>query len=113
KGKLSGRLLLAGKSISLSGALNESGKAILKVARGDQRALTVTLQVDLATGDQISGKVTDGKWTADLWADRAAFGKGNPAPMAGNYTMKLDTGSTNSTGKGCGTLKVSASGAVQ
>ena len=59
------------------------------------------------------GKVTDGRWTADLWADRAAFDRNNPAPMAGNYTMKLDTGSTNATGKGCGTVKVSASGAVQ
>ena len=79
-------------------------------------ALTLDFQIsDGSPGDQVTGHLTDGTWTATLSGDLAVFGKANPAPFAGNYTLVIPGSETNSSlpaGDGFGTVKVNASGRV-
>src|SRR5206468_3396655 len=93
-----------------------SGRAASTVLRRGSTPLNVQLQLDLASGDQIRGSVSDGQWTAKLQADRLIFGKTqSPASLAGNYHLIIPADLQNSFspgGDGYGTVKVDAGGNV-
>jgi hypothetical protein len=76
-------------------------------------ALDLTLEVT-ADANRIVGSVTDGNWTADLLANRAAFDKtANPSPWAGTYTMVLPGVASDASlpaGNGFAAIKIDASG---
>jgi hypothetical protein len=115
-GGYSAALTLLGRRYALSGRFNSSGLATNVIRRGTLNTLSVQLQLDLAGGDQISGQVTDGSWTAQLLADRAVFNAvNNPAPQAGAYTLII-SGTPGAiqgpAGNGFGTVKVNAAGRI-
>jgi len=79
-----------------------------------QRALTLSLQLDSASR-QLRGTVSDGRWTANLMADKLVYTKSAHANQAGTYTLVIPGGSadTNSpAGHSVGSVNVDASGNV-
>ena len=101
RGKYSARLQIGPRRYFFSGTLNQDGQATKDILRFLQNPLTVQFQVDQNDPDLIVGSVTDGTWTADLFADRAVFnGKTSISPDAGQYTMVFlgDFTSTNTPG---------------
>ena len=68
--------------------------------------------MDFPGGDNITGQITDGNWTAQLLLNRVVFNKTNPAPLAGTYTMVLQSDDV-PMGNGIGTLSVDVSGNVK
>ncbi len=116
KGTFSAKLQLAGKKYSSSGLFNADGKAVNSIARTGLSPLTIELSLDFSGKDQITGRVTDGIWSADLTADKALFDAvTNPAPQAGRYTMNIP-GNPDSAespgGDGFGTVMVNAGGKI-
>jgi hypothetical protein len=91
QGSYSGSLQLAGKRYSLSGQFNDSGVANNNVMRSGANPLAVQMTLGITPGDErLTGTVSDGTWTANLLARRAAFNvKTNPAPLASKYTLIL------------------------
>jgi len=76
--------------------------------------LQVQLQLDFSTTNRMTGRVSDGTWTADIVAYRPVFSATNHAPEAGrNYILRIP-GSGNSLaapgGDGFGTVTVDALG---
>jgi len=118
KGKYSAKVLLGTKHYSFSGLLAAGQTGATNTLSG-HNGPTLTLDFQISSGspgDVISGHLTDGSWTATLSGDRAVFGKANPAPLAGTYTMVIpgyDTNSVLPAGDGYGTLKVDTSGRVK
>lgn len=86
-GTFSARLILAGRKFPFTGRFDTQGRATNTLVRGSLPPLQVELQLSGADPDKITGRVTDGNWSANLIADRAAFG--NTAPQAGSYTFVL------------------------
>lgn len=90
KGTYSGKLLLAGKSQSFSGAFDLAGRATNQIKRsGTNPPLSLSLALGVSTDmpNQLSGIVSDGNWTSSLRANRSVFNAAtSPAPMAGAYT---------------------------
>ncbi|HKP36126.1 MAG TPA: S8 family serine peptidase [Pyrinomonadaceae bacterium] len=85
-GIFSGFLTLDGGTNNISGRFDPlSGSTSFSVARTGKSALQFSLQLDFA--DQLTGQVSDGRWTADLIADRRVFSATNPTPSAGMYTL--------------------------
>jgi hypothetical protein len=117
RGKYSGRIQLGAKRYSFSKTLNSQlDGGTNTISRHDGPALTLDFHIGGTQADQISGHLTDGTWTSTLSGDRAVFGKANPAPFAGNYTLVVpgyDDISSLPAGDGFGTLKVSSAGKVQ
>jgi hypothetical protein len=94
QGTYSGSLSVAGKRYSIAGQFDDSGVASSTVTRAGLNPLTLqmTLHVDVGA-ESLSGTVSDGTWTADLLAKRAAFNaKTNPPPLASKYTLVLPGG---------------------
>jgi len=114
KGAYTGKLLLAGRSYSIRGTLDETGWAASVIARVGLPPLTVYLQLDLAGGERIQGGVTDGDWWAELLADRAVFNKSlNPTARAGKYTLVIPGRADGApAGDGFGTVSVHAAGSI-
>lgn len=112
------RLLLGGKTHAFTGQFDLEGKSMKSVPRPGTNALTVDLQLDLASGsDRMTGHVSNGNWMAELWADRAKFhAVSNPATnFAGKYTFVIPSGTNAAAspgGDGFGTATVSAAGTV-
>ena len=78
-------------------------------------SIAVGLHLDLATGsEQITGRVSDGKFTSELLADRMVFNKTNSCPWAGKYTLVLGpaegSGAALPEGYGYATLTVKRTG---
>jgi hypothetical protein len=97
QGSYSGSVQVAGKRYSISGKFTQSdnvGVASNNVSRAGLNALTVQMTLNVASGaETITGTVSDGTWTADLLAKRAAFNaKTNPSPFAPKYTLELPGG---------------------
>jgi hypothetical protein len=90
-----------------------SGYQQVKAVSGKQ-SLTVTLQLDLSgASGQIVGDVNGGSWDSALSANLTpAWTAKNPSPYAGNYTMVIIPGDTNTMGDSYGVVKVSKLGAV-
>jgi hypothetical protein len=116
KGKFSAKLTLAGKKHSFSGTFSDAGSWSGLVNRKGATPLEVTLQADMQEGDVLTGEVSDGSWTANLVADKAAFSKANPAPQAGRYTFILPGSEDSSVapgGSGVGTVNVNSAGVLK
>ena len=108
RGTFSARLMLNGHTYSFSGKFDSSGRSTNLVTRGDIRSVTVKLQIDLAGGNQLAGSISDGRWTAQLIANRASATK-----LAGNYTFAIEAGAGGSpAGFGFGSVKINANGSV-
>jgi len=78
--------------------------------------ISVELNLDFSGKDQITGRVTDGIWSADLTADKALFNAvTNPSPQAGRYTMHIPGNPDSAAspgGGGFGTVTVDANGKI-
>lgn len=112
-GKFSAKILSAGGSYPFSGAMSGVGYWSNNVSRGAGKTpLSVLLNLNVTNGDEeILGTVSEGtNWTADLQADRATFGKSNPFPASGKYTVVF--AGTNNNGDGYATASINASGLV-
>ena len=90
RGVYSGRLQFAANSYSFHGSFDANGAATANVApkKGGGGSLTVTLQVNTNDNNFISGTVSSNSWSANLFANRAAFSaRANRAPFAGTYNV--------------------------
>lgn len=116
KGTYTASLLSEGRKYSTSGRLSLEGRATNTIARTRTNELTVVWDLRRDGADTISGRVTDGRWIAELTGDRAIFNtRTNPAPQAGRYTLVIPgtTGSINSPeGDGYGAVTVDGNGMV-
>ncbi|MEY2427331.1 MAG: hypothetical protein QOJ40_216 [Verrucomicrobiota bacterium] len=107
------KVTLGGRALSISGFFNSQGSVTRTIVAKGKNPLTVQLQLDLSGGNQISGHITDGVWSADLLAYRKSA---NSSSLAGNYTMQFPADALSSNGPGgigYGTAKVDARGSVQ
>jgi hypothetical protein len=119
RGSYTGKLLLAGKSYSVSGHFDLDGRATNYIARGTNSTLTLTMSLDLSINqtDRITGTLSDGGWLAELLANRSTFNAtSNAAPWAGLYTLIVP--GTNDPaggpgGDGYGAVKVDTAGNVK
>jgi len=107
QGSFTAKLQLGGQKYSFSGPFDATG-----AYSGTVSGLTVNLQLDLHGGDQITGQISNGTWTASLQANRAVFGKTKPTSLAGTYTMVIQA-TDDSMGNGIGTLTLDAFGNVK
>ena len=106
KGGFTAKLQLGGKNYSFSGKFSSTGTNTTQLG-----SLTISLLLDLHGGNQITGQISNGDWTASLQAYRAVFSKTNPTPLSGAYTMVVQSGN-GVQGNGIGTLSVTRSGDV-
>ena len=117
RGSFSARLQWAGGSWIIFGQFVASGAYSHSISLRNGGRLSVALQLDLASGDQLTGQVSDGVWTAQLSAKRTPFRAGsNRAPQAGKYTLVLPGGGNPSTtpgGDGYAAVTVLPSGSVR
>jgi hypothetical protein len=100
--------------ISIKGLLSMNGKATNVVSRAGLSPLRIEVALDVDdTPGRITGRVTDGSWTAQLLGDRRCYNsKTNPAPFDGGYTLVVPSaGDANGPqGHGYGTAKVDGNG---
>jgi hypothetical protein len=97
QGAYSGSVQLAGKKYSISGQFDQNGTASNNVSRSSMlNPLTIQMNLNIAPGaESLNGTVSDGTWTADLLAKRAAFNaKTNPAPFGPKYTAVFPGGNS-------------------
>jgi hypothetical protein len=109
KGNFSARLLLGGKSYSLSGSFDLNGQAVL-------RRNKVPLQIAFAFSgtDSMAGTLSNGVWTAALAADKAVFCATNPCPYVGQYTVVIPGAvGPGPVGHGWGTVSVNTKGSLK
>ncbi len=112
-----GKLMHTGKTYTLNGTFATNGVAQVTIPRLSLSSLNVTLNLNLsgAANDQMSGRVTDGIWSSDLFGNRSVFAITNPAPYAGKYTMAFggNPGNVNKpAGDGLGMVTVKPDGTV-
>jgi hypothetical protein len=117
KGAFTGKLLMGAKPLTVAGRFDLNGHATNDVPRRGTNALRLELEIDLADiQNVITGKVVNpGQWEAPLSLDRAVYGKTNPPPYAGQYTVIVPgtPGDPNMPeGDSFGTIKVDAAGNV-
>lgn len=90
KGTYSGKLSLAGRSHSVSGSFDLSGRTTNTIRRGGTNlplGLSLQLGINSDEPNRLSGEVTDGNWISVLHANRSVFNAATaPAPLAGLYT---------------------------
>ena len=115
-GGYSGNLSLAGQSLPFTGQMRVDGSATNTVSRAGTNSLILTLKWNLADRKTMAGHVTDGRWIAEVAANRSPFNAAtNPAPQAGSYDMILP-GSSDSIsqpgGDGYATIAISTAGQV-
>lgn len=107
------KVTIGSRNLSISGFFDSLGRATRTIVAKGQNPLTLHLQLDLSGGGQISGRITDGVWSADLLAYRKTAGS---AALAGNYTMQIPADRLSAGGPGgigYGTARVDARGTVQ
>jgi hypothetical protein len=115
-GAYTAKLVVSNQTYTASGRFDATTGADSRALKGGAKApaLSAQLQLDLATGDQISGQVAAGSgWTAQLLAFRQGYNAAtNPAtPLAGSYTLVIRPSTPG--GLGYGTVKIDKSGNVQ
>jgi hypothetical protein len=116
-GKYSGKLLLAGRSLSFSGALtNGIGSNNIVIQKG-VAPLTIAFEMGAGTlASQMTGNVSYTNWTASLAGDRLDYNaKTAPCPLAGTYTLILpgvDGNDQLPAGNGFSSVKVTSAGVV-
>lgn len=91
KGGFTGRLMSESGGDAFAGRFDLTGHAQVFINRRNNSNVQLDMQLDVNGGsDQVTGSVTDGNWTADLFGDRVIFNaQVNPAPQAGRYTVVL------------------------
>jgi hypothetical protein len=117
-GLFTGSLVSESGRDAFGGRFNLSGAANVHVARANNSALDLGLQLDLTNGtDEVTGSVTNASWIADLSGDRAVFNAlTNPAPQAGLYTMIIPGGADaalSPAGDSYATLTVASNGSLR
>jgi hypothetical protein len=119
KGIFAAKLRLAGRRHAFTGQFDLDGRAAKILPRAaPSPPLSVELSVALVSGvDQITGRITDGIWSAPLRLDRAVFNsRTNPASFAGKYTMVIPgdvDAAASPGGHGYGRVIVSSSGVIR
>jgi lysyl endopeptidase len=100
KGKYTGKLQSAGATASFAGELDLNGASTVNVSRRKLTPLAMQIQVNLGQGaDTLTGLVSDGNWTATLFAERAGLdGKTAFSAQAGRYTLLIPAGDGSGTG---------------
>jgi hypothetical protein len=86
-GSFSGRLILDGDSISLSGKFNIDGTITKTISRAKKDKDDLTLTISVSGGQKMIGSVAGPGWNADLECDKVAFNL--IGPTTNNYTMLL------------------------
>ena len=113
-GGFSASLQESAKTYSFSGQFSPYGLWQTDSIKGTP-GLSASLQLSLNGGNEITGVIGNGLWTAEVTANRAIYSKTNPAPWAGQYTLIIP-GSPDFAdlpgGNGAAAVNVSASGAV-
>jgi hypothetical protein len=110
-GAFSARIMLAGKSYSLSGLFTAGGSFSNNIVRKGLTPVSAQLHLDLAGGG-ITGSLSDGTWTSQLIAYRTLT---SPGAIAGKYTLVLPgglDGVAQPGGDGYGNVTVSSAGAI-
>jgi hypothetical protein len=107
QGSFSAKMQLGGRKYSFSGPFDSSG-----AYSGNVSGLAVNLTIDLHGGDQITGTISSGTWTATVLANRVVYSKSHPASMQGAYTMVMQS-IDSSMGNGIGTVTVNSAGNVK
>jgi PKD repeat protein len=99
---------------SFNGRFDDSGNATMTILQGPLAPLEVTLHLDLAGADQITGMVTGANYASPLLASRAAYDRQNPCPVSGTYNTLVEPANEADTdlpqGFGYGTLTVTTTG---
>jgi hypothetical protein len=110
-GTFTGKISLAGASLSFKGAFDLSGSANVTVTRIGASALKLALVLDFAQ-KEITGTVASAAWKSDLRSELAVAA----GAQAGRYTLLVD-GAANAAaspaGYGAGTVVVATNGSVQ
>src|SRR5579862_2640877 len=110
-GAFSADLRLGGKRNAFSGRFSSSGAFSGSVGRGTN-SLEVSIQMDLNSGTNCTGTISNGTWSADLVAYRASAGRNvarAPGTDPGRYPIRivvredLTPGPTN---EGFGTIRL-------
>lgn len=114
----SARLQSVQRSYSISGRFDRTGFFSNNIVRNfPVRTLSVTLQLDLASGNRLSGQISDGTWVAEVLANRAVYSAPHLAPEGGKkYTLVIPGGADSlgqPAGSGIGTVAVDPSGNVR
>jgi hypothetical protein len=117
KGTFTGKLQCNGTQASFRGTFDADGNAEASAKTRGATSLKLLLALDPSSAAAfINGTISDGKWTAQVAAKRAAFdGKTSSAPQAGRYTVILpsDHDSSMPVGTGYATVSVSKAGRVK
>lgn len=87
-GSFSAKLVLGGVNCSLSGIFSAGGFASNNIVRKGLPPVSAQLHLDMSGGG-ITGEFSDGTWTAELNAARAAS---SPVAQAGHYTLLIPGG---------------------
>ena len=107
QGVLSGKLN-SGTPLTLAGAFDAGGHAVLSIPRTKQSNLVASIQLDIANhSDVVSGTLTDPNWTAVLDGDRALT---NASAVSGNYVVSIPGSGT--MGSSFATTTVKTNGAL-
>ncbi len=113
-GVFAARLRLGSVHVAFKGQFDNSGNATVAITQGPLGPLQVTLHLDLAGADQITGTVAGGSFTSQLLATRAAYDRATPCPVSGTYTTIFEPANEEDTtlpqGFGYGTLTVTTTG---
>jgi hypothetical protein len=121
-GSYSGKILLNGRSYSLSGTLAPEGTAVQRIARRGTNALIATMTLDLTNGtDRLTGSISEevtntAGWSVPLELDHLVFSKTDATSFAGKYTIVLppDPGSPEGPrGDGVGSMSVTPDGKIK
>lgn len=112
-GVFSGKLQLGAARYSFRGQFDLKGDATVLVSRGQLVSpLNLRLHVDLASGDRVTGSLSDGGWVSGVHANRSVFNSVyNPAPQAGNGQFVLEQREQNTNAPAAnGASKISLNG---
>ncbi len=106
-GSFTSKLILAGKSYSLSGQFAAGGEATATLVRKGLSTVTAQLQLNL-DGSGIVGTLSDGTFTSQLFAMRPMS---NAAALAGRYNVFLP-GVASGMGASYGSVTVTSTGGL-
>jgi cyclophilin family peptidyl-prolyl cis-trans isomerase len=116
-GVFSAKLSQGTNSYPFTGQFSLAGVfATNSIPRRGLSPLSAQLFLDFGGGDDLTGWLSDGIWTAELLANRAVYSPTNPAPQSGRKYTLVIPGSEDSSqepgGYGFGTVGVDTSGTV-
>ena len=107
-GKFTGKLAMNHERSAFGGRFDARGRGAGVILRRGRSPIAVGMILDLTNGtDWVTGNVTSGEWSAQLFARRSA----NPAPQSGNYSFDL-VNLTNGTHEPAVAGKIRSSGAA-